>query len=82
VADGINNFGLVTGNYEDTSSTFHGFVWQNGEFRTVDYPGAAYTLLYAVNNLGVAIGYYNDGTANHVVTYAVERGAREAPSDI
>ena len=74
VADGINNAGLVTGYYEDTNSVFHGFVWQNGEFKKVDYPGAAYTLLYGLNNLGVAIGYYNDGTADHVVTYAVSSG--------
>jgi hypothetical protein len=82
VADGINNAGLVTGYYEDMNSVFHGFVWRKGEFKTVDYPGAAYTLLFGVNNLGVAIGYYNDGTANHVVTYAVRSDAWGTLPDI
>ena len=43
VADGINNAGLVTGYYHDLSSVFHGFVWQKGVSKRVDYPGAAYT---------------------------------------
>jgi len=82
VADGINNAGMVTGYYEDTNGVFHGFVWHEGDFKTVDYPGAAYTLLYGVNNRGLAIGYYNDGTADHVVAYAVKSGAWETPPDI
>jgi probable HAF family extracellular repeat protein len=40
VADGINNAGVVTGYYEDSSFNYHGFVWQNGALQTVDYPGA------------------------------------------
>jgi hypothetical protein len=75
VADGINNARLVTGYYQDPSFNYHGFVWENGNFQTVDYPGAAYTLLYSVNNLGVAIGYYNDGIVDHVIEYDVRKGA-------
>jgi len=75
VASGINNAGLVTGYYEDTNSVSHGFVWEDGEFKAVDYPGAAFTILGGVNNRGVAIGFYNDGSADHVVTYAVRSGA-------
>ena len=82
VADGIDNAGLVTGYYEDSSSVFHGFVWRNGAFQTVDYPGAAYTYLFGVNNRGVAIGYYGDGTTNHTVTYNVASGAWTALPDI
>src|SRR5580700_8360365 len=82
VADGINNAGLVTGYYSDTSSVTHGFLWRNGAFKTVDYPGAAYTLLFGVSNRGVAIGYYGDGTTNHTVTYTVQSGAWAALPDI
>lgn len=82
VADGINDAGLVTGYYEDTNSVFHGFAWQNGEFKTMDYPGAANTLLYGVNNRGVAIGYYYDGTADHVLMYAVQSGTWTVLPDI
>ena len=82
VADGIDNTGLVTGYYEDSSLVFHGFVWRNGTFQTVDYPGAAYTYLFGVNNRGVAIGYYGDGTTNHTVTYAIGTGMWTALPDI
>jgi probable HAF family extracellular repeat protein len=75
VAGGINNAGLVAGYYEDTNSVYHGFVWHDGEFKTVDYPGAAFTILGGVNDHGVVFGYYNDGTADHVVTYDARSGA-------
>jgi len=48
----------------------------------VDYPGAAYTLLYGVSNNGEAIGYYNDGTNDHVITYSIGRGAWGSLPDI
>jgi uncharacterized membrane protein len=72
---GINNAGLVTGNYQDASSIWHGFVLQNGAFQTVDYPGAVYTYLFGVNNLGVAIGLYEDTTDHeHAAMYSVSAG--------
>jgi len=83
-AEGINNAGLVTGFYEDSSSDYHGFVWQNGTFQKVDYPGAVDTFLYGVNNLGVAIGSYGDGFSGpeHAVTYSVQSGTWTALPDI
>lgn len=71
----INNARLVAGLYEDASSVYHGFVWQNGTFQTVDYPGAAYTNLAAVNNRGVATGWYGDGRAEYAVLYTAAGGA-------
>jgi len=82
VAGSINNAGPVTGYCEETDSVFHGFVWQEGELMTVIYPGAFYTLLYGVNSRGAAIGYYNDGTADHVVTYDARSGAWGTLPDI
>jgi probable HAF family extracellular repeat protein len=79
---GINNSGLVAGNYQDASSNWHGFVWQAGSLQTVDYPGAVYTYLWYVNNQGVAMGYYGDGTAEHAVAYSVPNGTWAALPDI
>lgn len=84
-AEGIDNAGLVTGFYEDASSNYHGFVWHDGVFKTVDYPGAANTFLYGVNNLGVAIGFYGAGYfqgANNAVTYSVPTGTWTALPDV
>jgi uncharacterized membrane protein len=82
-AAGINNARLVTGFYEDASSNHHGFVWQAGTFQTVDYPGAVYTLLLAVNNRGVAISFYGDAdNTEHAVMYSVPGGTWTALPDI
>lgn len=82
VAAGINNNEVVTGYYEDSSSNFHGFVWQNGVLETVDYPGAVDTVLNGLNNQGVAIGYYGDGMTNHTVTYSIAKHTWTALPDI
>jgi len=82
VADGIDNAGTVTGYYQDLNSHYHGFVWRNGVFQPVNYPGAMDTLLFGVSNRGVAIGYYGDGTTNHTVMYSVRSGAWSALPDI
>ena len=81
---GINNARLVTGYYQDASSSsiYHGFVWQNGALQTVDYPGAVYTYLFAVNNYAVAVGFYGDGTAEHAVMYSVLGGTWTVLPDI
>lgn len=84
VADGITNDGLVSGYYEDSSSIFHGFVWQEGAVTRVDYPGAAYTKLYSLNNRGVVIGLYGNssGTTEHTITYSAQSHKWTALPDI
>jgi uncharacterized membrane protein len=80
---GINNTGLVSGNYEDASAVYHGFVWQNGALQTVDYPGALYTYLFTVNNQGVAIGLYDDASnTEHAVIYSVGDGTWATLPDV
>ena len=81
-ASSINDDGLVTGNYADSDSNERGFVWKDGVLRKVEYPGALYTYLWAVNNHGVAIAYYGDGTTNHTVLYSVESGTWTPLPDI
>ena len=37
----INNWGAITGSYQDTNNTFHGFLrYPNGSFTTFEAPGA------------------------------------------
>lgn len=74
VASGVNNGGVVTGYYVDSSGNYHGFVWQGGAFQTVDYPGAVNTILGGLNDRGAAIGYWGDGTTNHTVIYSISSG--------
>jgi len=82
-AAGINNAGVVTGYYQDSSANNHGFVWQNGAFQTVDYPGAVETIIYGVNNRGIAMAdYYVDSTTAHTAAYSVSTGTWTPLPDI
>jgi uncharacterized membrane protein len=60
VVYGINDRGVMVGAYA-AGGTVHGFVREhNGKFRTVDYPGAAETVLSEINERGQLVGAYGD----------------------
>src|SRR5215470_12061274 len=63
-AVGVNDSGVVSGFYADSSGNDHGFIDRNGAFTTIDVPGAADTVLTVVNDLGVAVGYYTDNSGD------------------
>ena len=56
----INNDGVVVGYYIDSRHNIHGFLWQNGTFTTLDYPGTRFTYAFGINNLGTVVGQYAD----------------------
>jgi uncharacterized membrane protein len=65
VALGINDLGHVVGQYWGNLfgqglQRFHGFVWKNGEYTTIDapFPEAMFTTLSGINNAGQIIGTY------------------------
>jgi uncharacterized membrane protein len=65
VALGINDLGHVVGQYWGNLfgqglQRFHGFVWKNGEYTTIDAPfsEAMFTTLSGINNAGQIIGTY------------------------
>jgi hypothetical protein len=54
------------GSYEDAAHIEHGFVYSNGAFATLDDPLATLgTQLVGINNLGEAIGNYQDANGWH-----------------
>ena len=63
-SSGINASGAITGSYQDTNDTYHGFLRSpEGKFTTFEAPGAdtgAYngTSPAAINDLGVITGSY------------------------
>ncbi len=73
IAFAINNEGLVSGFYSDSSGYYHGFLWRNGTGTTVNAPGGwVDTELGGVNDSGVAIGNYDDDlTVSHATLYFV-----------
>ena len=58
--DGINAFGLISGNYVDSNGNTHGFIYDAGTWYTVDYPGAVLTALFFDNDAGQAAGVWID----------------------
>jgi len=69
-AYGVNESGLVVGSYNYTSDGSGGFAWQDGTLQTLNNPDGQYTALSAVNNQGVAIGFYGDQTTAHAAAYS------------
>jgi uncharacterized membrane protein len=65
VAFGINDLGQVVGQYwgfrfGEALQRFHGFVWKDGTYTTIDSPfaEAMFTTLWGINNAGQIIGTY------------------------
>jgi hypothetical protein len=51
----VNNFGQIVGNRLSADKTF-GFIYQNGAFWSIVYPGAKYAMAGGINNSGVISG--------------------------
>jgi probable HAF family extracellular repeat protein len=71
----INDHGQAVGAYLEPGAapnpdgtiprgTVHGFVWEDGQFRTIDVPGATYTQAFGINNRGQIVGGYRDSAGN------------------
>lgn len=70
VVNGVNDRGVMTGWYWDTSYDAHGFVYKPGAsvtFLSFDYPdsGSNETHFGAISNRGLICGDYDDVFGNH-----------------
>jgi probable HAF family extracellular repeat protein len=58
---GINARGAIVGRYVDADGAPHGLFFENGEFTSIDVPGALFTLgARAINARGDIFGSYHD----------------------
>ena len=81
VPTGINDFGQITGYYQDAGGQTQGFVDTNGTFTTVDVPGAVMTEPASINNFGEVAGTsFTLGHSN--VDGFVELGGQFATVDV
>jgi hypothetical protein len=58
----VNASGEIVGDYlVNTSGTFaQGFIYKNGAFKTVNYPGATNTQVWGLSNKGVIVGNWSN----------------------
>ncbi|HEV8046473.1 MAG TPA: hypothetical protein VGP35_02005 [Terriglobales bacterium] len=59
VVTGINNAGVMVGNYTDQSGVSHGFRLSNGKATIIDDPASTVTRPSGINKAGVIVGYYS-----------------------
>jgi probable HAF family extracellular repeat protein len=66
-ANGINNRGQIVGEYLDNASNSqqHGFIYDNGDFSSLDVPGASACSATGINDRGQVVGFYEDAAGVH-----------------
>ncbi len=76
-AVGVNDGGQVVGDYRDAATgVFHGFLWDAGQFLTIDVPflGARLTGPNGINNVGQIVGFYFDNNVSESFPNGHARG--------
>ncbi len=64
-AAGLNDKTLIVGAYDDpTTQSYEGFVYNSAKYQTLIAPGSVTTFPEAINNSGVVVGSYFNGTVN------------------
>jgi len=56
----LNLRGDIVGGYLDASDHSHGFLYNEGNVTTIDFPGALGTFAFGINDLREIIGIYSD----------------------
>jgi len=56
---GINNRGVMVGQYGDADGVYHGFVATDHQITTVDVQGSAVTLIQSINDWGTSVGFWS-----------------------
>jgi probable HAF family extracellular repeat protein len=75
--DGINDDGTVVGSYFTPDDSVHGFIFHNGQWATLDYPGTQApgdTVLVGITNAGKIIGNAFSATDFSTTTFLYENG--------
>jgi hypothetical protein len=66
VVGGINDLRQLVGYYTDATSTLVGFLRQpSGQVVSIIFPGALSTQAYGINDCGIVVGVWGDGSTAH-----------------
>jgi len=82
-AYGLNDAGVIVGQYYDSAGVFHGYVLDHGRGTTIDDPNGSNTLCADINASGVIVGEYTapDGD-NHGFRYENGKFKEIAPDNL
>jgi probable HAF family extracellular repeat protein len=76
-ATGVNDGGQVVGDYRDANTgIFHGFLWDAGQFLTIDvpFPETSLTGPSGINNVGQIVGFYDDDNVGNRRGFLYDNG--------
>lgn len=63
----MNRWGTIVGSFADASGAIHAFKrFSNGSTSQLDYPGAAQTVAYGINDSGTIVGFYSKTASPNV----------------
>jgi hypothetical protein len=62
---GINDSSAISGSLIPSDGVSTGFVYQDGRYILVSYPGSVYTAFIGINDSGVVAGYYLSANLAH-----------------
>ena len=83
-ASGINARGDIFGSYTDSANVAHGFLLKDGNYITIDYPGAVATQATGINPQGDIVGTHqgplphDTGLRRDIHGYLLKDGAFKA----
>ena len=69
IATSINNRKRIVG-----ITDYDAFLYHNGTFLNIDFPGAQRTVAYGINDSGIVVGYYNPIATNDYYGFAWKNG--------
>jgi probable HAF family extracellular repeat protein len=69
-AQDVNNAHQIVGYYVDSSNRYHGFLYANGSYVTLDVPSATATRALGINDAGQIVGSYDNAGGHHGFLYS------------
>lgn len=80
VVEGMNDRGMLSGQWEDTSGVIHGFVYKiaKNKYTSLDAPGASFTQVWGINNHDVVAASAAESTGTESFAYCIS--AKGCPS--
>ncbi|HEX3429422.1 MAG TPA: hypothetical protein VHT03_00935 [Rhizomicrobium sp.] len=84
VVEGLNNHGIVSGQWDDSSGVIHGFVYDasTGKYTSLDAPGASFTQVWGINDADVVTASAATTSGTQSFVYCMKAAGCPAPGRV